>query len=58
MLRRVQRETDDDFGMFGDDPDPTVMTARVGSGKFRTRMQRGLGGHDQEGSENPIGLKR
>ena len=27
--------------MFGDDPDPLVMTARVGSGRsFRTRLRR------------------
>ena len=44
--------------MFGDDPDPTVMTARVGSGKFRTRTQRGLGHRGQEGSKDPIGLER
>ena len=43
--------------MFGDDPDPTVMTARVGSEKFRTRTQRGLGRRGQAGRKDPIGLE-
>ena len=51
--------------MFGDDPDTTVTTARVGSGTDFGRAregskswQEGLGGQGQEGSENPIGLER
>ena len=48
--------------MFGDDPDPTATTARVGYGGVSDARARGLragkrlGGHGQEGSENPIGL--
>ena len=48
--------------MFGDDLDPTVTTARVrfkGVSDARagsTGWQERLGGHGQEGSENPIGL--
>ena len=39
--------------MFGDDPDPTVMTARVGSGKFRTRTQRGVRPSRSTGKRKP-----
>ena len=48
--------------MFGDDPDPTVTTARVGFEVVSDAHARGLragkrlGGHGQEGSEKPIGL--
>ena len=49
--------------MLGDDPDPSVMTERVGFGagsdvraRGATSWQERLGGHGQEGSENPIGL--
>ena len=49
--------------MFGDDSDPTVMSERVGSGRSFGHVREGaaswqerLGGHGQEGSENPIGL--
>ena len=48
--------------MLGDDPDPSVATARVGSrGVSDARegaasWQEGLGDHSQEGRENQIGL--
>ena len=48
--------------MFGDEPNATVMTERVGRVSFGRALegaaswQERLGGHSQEGSKNPIGL--
>ena len=50
--------------MFGDDLNPTVTIERVRFGAGFGHTQEGvdgcaerLGGHGQEGSENPIGLR-
>ena len=44
MLREVQQINADVLGMFGDDPNPMVTTARVGSGTaFGRAREEGRG---------------
>ena len=40
-LRGVQQRTEDIRGMFGDDPDPSVVTVRFGFGEVLDEQARG-----------------
>ena len=43
IARESKRETDDDLEMFGDDPDPSVVTVRFGFGEV-SDARKGVGG--------------
>ena len=63
IARESKRETDDDLEMFGDDPDPSVVTVRFGFGEVSGEQARGralskeIKRPDKRDSKNPVGLR-